>query len=348
MIRKKQKAIRRHVKEKKVPHAPKERTVRQHVVAQNQLERFLCKGRSSLFVFDKQRQTTYESTLPNIAVEKRFYDLPPEVEKKFFPTDEHDPQFMEHGLANVEGQFKIDLDEFLAEVETKGVTNDFRAKLARYIVIQWMRGREYRESIKQVKERTKHAVFMEWCKRTHPEIPLDLVEVKVDYDRNLLPIDHTIALYNSNRIEETALLLFQHIWIVGINRTMQPFYTSDNPVVRKAHVVRPGRSFVGFKAPGVEIAFPLTSTHILVMYERKYHWNKHGRFENGVVGVSPFQVDYFNALQVKQSYRQIFCGKNEFEQARGVCKRFPDVCNPNRERVKVEVNGDLIAVLHHQ
>jgi hypothetical protein len=348
MKRRKQKGNRRDAKEKKVPHAPSERTVRQHLVAKNQLERFLGMGCNSLFVFDKQKQATYEGTPQNVAVENRFYDLPPEVERKFFPTDEHDPQFIEHGLANVEGQFKIDLDEFLVEAETKGITNSFRAKLAPYVVIQSMRGREYRESFKQAMERTQHAIFQEWCKRTHPEIPLDLVDVEVEYDRNLLPLDQTIDLCNSNGIEATALLLCQHIWIVGVNRTMQPFYTSDNPVVRNAHVFRHGRSFVGFNAPGVEIAFPLTSTHILVMYERKHHWNKHGRFENCVVGVSPFQVEYFNALQVRQSYRQIYCGKNEFDQARGICKRFPDVCKPNRQRVKVEVTGDMIAVLRHQ
>jgi hypothetical protein len=85
-----------------------------------------------------------------------------------------------------------------------------------------------RETIKQIQEKMQHAVFIEWCKHNHPEIPLDEVEILVDYDRRLLSIDQTRALLSADKIEEAATSLCHHIWFVGVNHTMQPFYTSDN------------------------------------------------------------------------------------------------------------------------
>lgn len=59
------------------------------------------------------------------------------------------------------------------------------------------------------------------------------------------------------------------IWVVGVNQTNQPFFTSENPVVRYGHAEENGgRSFQGVFSPGMEIVFPLTSKLILTLVER--------------------------------------------------------------------------------
>src|ERR1022692_4127332 len=93
-----------------------QRTKRQHTVPRSHLERFLPPGGNTLWVFDKVKKNTYETTLPNIAVENGFYDIPSNFTDPRYPREEYDYQFLEHGLGEKEGQFKQDLDAFLAEV----------------------------------------------------------------------------------------------------------------------------------------------------------------------------------------------------------------------------------------
>jgi hypothetical protein len=204
-----------------------------------------------------------------------------------------------------------------------------------------MRGREHRERIRQQREKLTLARFKEYCKLNHPEIPADFDQyVTLKYNDHLATADQMRQLIDADEIEKISVDLLKHIWVVGINRTMQPFYTSDNPVVKMPHILAPGRSLTGFRSQGIEIAFPLSPTHILVMYERRHHYQVYGRMDNSVNRLNAFGVERYNQWQVKQSYRQVFCTKKEFEQAEGVCRRFPEVCDPERNRVNVEVNGD--------
>jgi Protein of unknown function (DUF4238) len=325
----------------------KQRTIRQHTVPRSYLARFLPPGGKNLFVFDKFRKSTYETILPNIAVENGFYDLPNDYDDPNYPRDKYDYQFLEHGLAKVEAQFKLDLNDFLSKVEKTGIQPLHRAMLAPYLVIQWMRGREHRERIRQQREKLTLAQFKHFCKMNHPDIPEDFDKyVELTYNKQLAAAEQMQSLIDGDYIESVGLDLLKHIWVVGINRTMQPFYTSDNPVIKMPHILAPGRSLSGFRSQGIEIAFPLSSTHILVMYERHHHHQAYGRMENTVNRLNAFGVERYNQYQVKQSYRQVFCTKKEFEQAEGVCRRFPEVCDPNRNRVNVEVNGDQISILH--
>jgi hypothetical protein len=216
------------------------------------------------------------------------------------------------------------------------------------MVIQWLRGREYRERIRQQREKLTLLEFKEYCKKKHPnELPDDFDRyVKLEWNKHLATAEQMTHLIDGKQIEELGLKLLNHIWVVGINRTMQPFYTSDNPVVKIPHLFKPGRSLSGFGSQGVEIVFPLTPTHILVLFERRHHYKANGHREDGVHLVNYLGVDRYNEWQVKQSYRQVFCTKKEFEQAQGVCRRFPEVCNPERNRVNVERRGDVIAILN--
>jgi hypothetical protein len=114
----------------------KQRTIRQHTVPRSYLARFLPPGGNKLFVFDKFKKATYETTLPNVAVENVFFDFPSDYNDPNYPREKYDYQFMEHGLAQAEAQFKLDLDDFLSKVEKKGITPTHRAMLAPYMVIQ--------------------------------------------------------------------------------------------------------------------------------------------------------------------------------------------------------------------
>jgi len=326
---------------------PQQRTIRQHTVPKCYLARFLPPGGNKIFVFDKAKQMSFQTTLPNVAVENGFYDFPTDYNDPNYPREKYDYQFLEHGLAKVEANFKIHVDEILDNVKRTGITPEYRAMLSPYIVIQWLRGREHRERTRQQREKITLAQFKEHCKKNHPEIPADFDKyVTLKFDQCLAAVEQMNHLIDWDHIEEMAIELEKHIWVLGFNPTIQPFYTSDNPVIKIPHVFAPGRSLSGFRSQGVEVVFPLSSMHTVVMYERRHHANAYAHLENSVHRLNAFDVELYNQAQVKQCYRQVFCSKDEFEQAQGVCKRFPEICDLDRSRVIVEVNGDDYSILH--
>ena len=91
---------------------------------------------------------------------------------------------------------------------------------------------------------------------------------------------------------------------------------------------------VGFDDPGIEFAFPLDSRHILLIMERTHFtgWKQH---DNRVVVLTPEQIRDYNGLQVRRSNRWLYCVKDNFDLARGICAAEPAICNPNRPRVTV-------------
>jgi hypothetical protein len=111
------------------------------------------------------------------------------------------------------------------------------------------------------------------------------------------------------------------------NLTRQPLYTSDHPVVTKAYLPVPGRSFTGLRSPGIEVAFPLSSRHLLAMYERTHFFRMAPHHER-VLLLTAVDVDHYNALQVRQSHRQVYCEKDEFDQARGSAPGSPRCAPP--------------------
>jgi hypothetical protein len=80
------------------------------------------------------------------------------------------------------------------------------------------------------------------------------------------------------------------------------------------------------------------------MYERSHSFRMvpyHGR----VLRLYAEGVEHYNLLQVRRSYRWVFCQANQFEQAVGECALHPEACDPGRQRMEVVVDGDLVRFL---
>jgi Protein of unknown function (DUF4238) len=144
-------------------------------------------------------------------------------------------------------------------------------------------------------------------------------------------LQHARTMFDVPFIEKVMTILFKHIWLVGENNTSQPLFTSDAPVTRYSHA-KPFQGS-GFASPGVEILLPLSSRHILILLDRPYF--KRSKFlTDGIVQqLVPDQVTHFNASQVRESYRQIYCREEQFDLARDYIEHYPDVCDPYQQRV---------------
>jgi len=91
------------------------------------------------------------------------------------------------------------------------------------------------------------------------EVDANLEYIKLEH--NAMILDPEAALH----IEET---LADHIWIMCVNKTSVPFFTSDDPLIRIPHKRDEFYSYSGFASEKIEIAFPISSSLLLCMYDK--------------------------------------------------------------------------------
>jgi hypothetical protein len=320
-----------------------QRTKRQHYVPQFYLRQF-CPDGKGLFVFDKTTRRRFQASFSDIALEKEFYDMPGEVVAKACPGQNVDLQFVEKSFSKMEGWARPMFDELLETVDRKGVIpRKLRLNLAPYIIVQHMRTALSRRLFAEMTKKQREAEANAYLAMKEPEAA-EAVYVAVDVAPHVLPVLQARAVFDENLVVGLASIINHHIWFVGMNKTIQPFYTSDHPVAKKASLKQPGRSFSGFRSRGVQIAFPLSSRHVLVMLERS-HFRHMAKFDGLARFMDPFGVEYFNTLQVLMCHKQVYCQKNEFEQAEGVCRLHPEACVADRPRVEAVQNGDVFGIL---
>lgn len=317
-----------------------QRTKRQRYVPRCYLSRFSKDGKS-VWALDKFSKKKFEANVMGVAQEHGFYDLPMRVLEKVAP-EERDAQAAEKALAAMEGGLVGRIERLLDEVRRGRLTKECQRRVSLDIAIQWLRTRQSRETFFEATEKACQAVADALVEKNFPDLARDSYP-KVVCDRGNLPAAHVGHMFDEDTVVALAVSLMCHVWVVGENVTSQPFYTSDHPVVKQAHAGVGGVGLTGFRSPGIEIAFPLSSRHILVLYEKSVHRQMvpcHGQ----AVKVNAVGVEYFNRLQVRRSCRQVYCEADQFEQAEEECARFPESCDPNRARVETLSSADALGL----
>lgn len=320
-----------------------QKTKRQHTVPRCYLSRF-CKDGDSLFAFDKVSGRSFPLQAKDASVQTYFYDFPAEITAEACPGQDVDPQMVEKDFSRMEGVANGMLSEIIETANRRGIITPTQCEeIAPYIIIQSLRTARMRQLLVEMHEKSAHALLMEQLRHSLPEA-VDQVDVTVTFDRRFLPIAQAKPIYDENLIVQLSGIILRHIWYIALNRSMQAFYTSDHPVVMKEHVFQQGRSFAGFRSPGIVIAFPLSSRHALVMLERTHHSNVTSRHRRAVV-VDALEVDRLNEMQVLGCHRQVYCEADQFDGARHIRKMRPDTCVLDRPLMEVVKMGDTIGVL---
>jgi hypothetical protein len=313
----------------------------QHMVAQSLSRRFTTDG-ERFFAFDKTTGRAFPTSVGNVAKEAYFYDLPAEVMAKIEEELGTKQQFMEKILAAADRYAKTQIDEILEEIKAGPISRPHRIALANLVALQFSRTALNRQLLREANEKLAQVVVEDMVQKNFPE-DAGRSAVRVEYSENEWVIQQAQQILNEDHMVNVAAVLDSHIWIFGINDSQLPLYTSDHPVVRAAHASMKGIPLTGLAAPGIEIAFPLTSKCVLFMLERSVFRHLDALDGRPLLLAPPFGVDHFNALQVKKCFRQVYCEKNEFEQAKTICEQFPECCDPNRPRVKIVNTENEIA-----
>lgn len=263
--------------------------VRQHYVSKAYLRNF-SSAKEKLFVFDKICQKAFPSNITDICNERFFYNIPPEFKGKNTKVQLVEDLFAE----NIEPFYSQLNQSVIENIERHGcITVEQKEALAYCITMQILRTPKFRDEY------------------------IQLTQV----DEGVASVQLAEAMFNPENHNFLINALNSHIWIVGKNETESPFYTSDSPIVKRPHKKHPARNYSGYSSVGIEIAFPLSSNYIIVMYEKTF-FEKYASLDCKVVPFGDEQVWDMNHLQVLQCDKRVFSISEQFEGAKAICERY--------------------------
>jgi len=296
------------------------KTKNQHFVPRFYLKYF-ADSKRRIWVFDKINRIIFNPSIENIASKNFFYDNI-ELDSKY-----NEAQYLEKLYSKIESEFAPKYNDFINRVlsfENYIITEKDKEAFSKYLISQIDRTNEHREEATQLYKHHRKLLIETGCS-------LDLLKQMgfeaEEMDSQTLHLESIIA--GIDNIDMYAEMLCDHIWIVLKNDTTQPFYTSDNPIVKQIHIENED----GFASPGIEIAFPLTPNHMLVLFEREY-FQSFETIENNVLSTTDIEfIGHYNTLQVNSSNRQIYSSLNNFELIEVLSKINPNSFDPNRLRV---------------
>lgn len=321
-------------------------TKKQHYVPQFYLKRFTQDGKR-IHVFDKVANKSFLAGIKDVAYENYFYDVP-----KADTVDGEKYQPEERALSVLEGKFNSITDvalKFAKDGQPVPTVKQLQ-DMALFTAIQLVRTPQYRDNLVACMELMGASCMKTVLQMAAPEIASQ-VRVELKNKEDYAPALHAQFMWNSEFVSKVAATLCTHIWVVGVNRTNTPLFTSDSPVVMRSSV--PLSEYVpntdnspaferaidvviesarpGVASEGVELYFPLNPQCVLIFLERKFFKSLEHRDGQRLI-LSDHHVKTFNILQVLQSYRQVYSSSNDFSLAEDVCAKYPEECDSSAER----------------
>lgn len=325
-----------------------DKVIKEHYVPRRHL-RYFANG-DKFFVYDKGKKQQRPGNINDYACERFFYDVDfdalkneileqepdfefdPEMEKLLQEIDE---QHIEHWFGqNVETWLFDPLDKIstLYTMSNPQILNSIDVLneenmdyISLFLAIQFMRSKEFRESITELHERLPMLLMKKFAKTQEEKDFANSVELKIK-NENHKKVYHAQVLTDPEYAAHFAETFRAKIWMIGYNRTNMPFYTSDNPVVKFGH-----SGYSGFNSKGIEIFFPITTRLVLILKDPEHFYFEIGN-HNHFVELDDVDVAFINSLQVQQSYRYVFDKSGDFKLAIGLMERNPKLSDIRHKR----------------
>jgi Protein of unknown function (DUF4238) len=153
----------------------------------------------------------------------------------------------------------------------------------------------------------------------------------------------SMMAFNNERALPVVSLIVERKWVLGLNQTGIPHYTSDTPV--NLEVIGPTDDGVGLVTPNARIVFPVTKSHILIITERllpiSRRNSRHGD-SCEVRRLAKRDVVNYNRLQAVQSSRYVYCQSDEFEMVRSLCEADPSIRDPKPSKACIRVGPEKV------
>ena len=306
--------------------------MQQHYVPQFYLKKFARNTKPRKYVikcFNKSTGKNFTRNIKDIAMENYFYD-------------NQEPPIIEDIFASLESPSSQILNKIIEAESIENLTDTERTIFSLFIFFQYSRTQGAREFLYQVSKLIyKH--FEE--DKNYPKIanfdPQILKKFLEDRGYTAqINIMFGPREEKSNDFlkiaEETSKILFNLEWNITKNRFKREFYTSDHPVFiyspySNEKMIR-GYGIQAFKAPGVEIFFPLTPKLCLIIYDKIVSKCKDVSSERYF---KKEELDWINTQIIAESYRLIFTKGNDFQFVKQVLKEYPELKNIKRNRIYI-------------
>lgn len=297
----------------------------QHYVPRFYL-RYFTNSDKKIFVYDKNNDKIFETAVDNIASENFFYD------SDIIKSEVVGEQYLEKFYSSIESEFAPFYLDFITKIESEAnykISKEDRYIISNFLAFQIDRTKEHREILSQLAFALKNQLIEKgWFSEQQ------LIDRGFDMN-NLDPKDlHIEGLLLGDEMRQILSdTLNKHIWILCENNTNLPFLTSDNPIAKIANIQDEYVSYGGFASKGIEIIFPLNSRYLLAFCEREF-FKALEVYENKRLAITDIsQVQYYNALEITGSYRQVFSCENNFDNITELRKVYPEAFDINRKRI---------------
>jgi predicted DNA-binding protein len=212
-----------------------QRTKTQHYVPQLILRGFTNQA-GLLCCYDKVYDTTRTTSTKAAAQEPYFYEVPAVEEN-----------LIENFLRDLERTWKPMLVDLIKSADAGHITDKQILEFSPFLVLQWMRTKTMRDISRE--SINKHIQSM-----MDTTLALNNMagQVQAGLKEEALVGVHIKQILDLDMIEKMSTCLECHYWVVGINESDHPFYTSDHPVVRRANLYDGARLMFGPRDPGIE------------------------------------------------------------------------------------------------
>ncbi len=146
--------------------------------------------------------------------------------------------------------------------------------IARWILVQALRTREYRNALKESYEKiTKAIVEKDFIPHYAPE--LKNTDYTIEYSEDFIK---GIQMSMMKRFEREASMIIDYNWSLHINDTELYYYTSDNPIIKDNTYHKTlgkylgedqSSSRLGFLSKGIEFYIPISSRLCIFLFDSK-------------------------------------------------------------------------------
>ena len=297
----------------------------QHYVPEFYLKNWTIEGKNQIYVYDKKTKKSFLTNVNNVASERYFYDIDFSgilkkedlIEYGLPMCDiEHldDGQYIENYFANeIEGDFQNRISRIIERVSRMNnwelnncyfVNQADKLTLSYHLAIQFIRVKSLRSRFAEESD------CIEQILQDMGANP-NTIEKYTVQDKHL-PYLHAKMIQNRHSISELTYAFNDLTWSLFLNRTEQPFFTSDCPIGTQEHIHHPFLSMRGLRCKGVEAFFPLNPNIMLSMVDGDYHTHMKANERRICDNCRTENVAYYNSLQCYESERYIFSNTADF------------------------------------
>lgn len=281
----------------------------QHYVPRVYLKNFAITNKEKYYVFsfDKTNGKSFNSNIQNIAVGEEFYDR----------IDEE--QVTEKSLSFLELEFGKIIEKLISLKDLEKLEDLEKRYLGLFIATQMTRTMEERLVVKDI--------VIQFLKKHEGQLGDEIKKQAEDIleEEKLRDFQKKMILEESYLFAE---ILIRMKWILIINKSNFPYWTSDNPVVNYNSLNLSPYGNLGLESPGIEVHIPLSSSLLLIICDPLSFSKEPSK---------KFSKDYRNItrerhLQLINSTRFIFSKDDKFNFADSMLRQHLELRDLNRKR----------------